>query len=95
MKTWLARRMKETGEAFTRERWLFAADLTRNELSRTAVALYVLYRAVNHFRHHGPAGPEHVRQHMDQLLHEATRGSGALRLACEDPSTTRGTKRRR
>ena len=55
-------------------------------LRQVSVAVYVLYRTVNHLRHAAPPDntTETYRRHyMNQLLHEATRGDLRLRRALQ------------
>ena len=73
-----------------------AEELPNIELQRTAAALYVVYRAVNHLRHRKPESSQYISHLMDQLLHEATRDSPGFRRTCAGlPEASRVRKRRR
>ena len=71
------------------------------QLRQTAVAVYVLYRTVNHLRRASPLGDaseEYKRHFMNQMLHEAARGDGRLRAAlraAQVPGGRAPPKRRR
>ena len=60
---------------------MLAHSMPVNRLLELAMAIYILYRSVNHIRHLPAAPtPQYVSQYMKQILHEATRGNSHVQL---------------
>ena len=63
---------------------LAAKGMDDLRLRQIAVAVFVLYRTVNHLRHTCPRGDataEYKKHYMNQMLHEAARGDSRLQAA--------------
>ena len=59
--------------------WFFTTAYTNTQLRQYAIAIYILYRTVNHLRHVGRTTEEYKNHFMNQLVHEATRGDQRCR----------------
>ena len=78
---------------------VLASRMSDEALRLQAVATYLLYRTVNHLRHHRFAQPEerqqYIQHYLNQMLHEATRDDSALRRCCGCPVADAARKRAR
>ena len=95
LRDWIRVRLHEAEPEYPIERWLLATTLSDAQLGRTAVAIYVAYRATQHLRHKCSVSSAYITHHMNQLFHEAVRGSSALQALCEGREVCHAAKRRK
>ena len=94
---WLRDRLGQGVADHALQHGVLAHRMLDNDLSRQAVATYVLYRTVHHMRRltgHAAASYEtYLRHYMDQQLHEAVRDDKRLRHCCRSARQEAYTKR--